>query len=93
MYACAVSHVNRGSQRGFACKRAQVTVNRKNWYTTIPGFCQDRSIQTALSYAVAVVSILSDWIFAILPIFLLWNVQLDWRVKCSVVGMLGLGVL
>ncbi|KAJ4371071.1 hypothetical protein N0V86_008766 [Didymella sp. IMI 355093] len=64
----------------------------KNWYTTMDGFCQDRSIQTTLSYAVAVVSILSDWIFAILPIFLLWNVQLDWRVKCSVVGMLGLGV-
>ncbi|KAJ4331391.1 hypothetical protein N0V95_009891 [Ascochyta clinopodiicola] len=49
----------------------------KNWFTTMP---------------VAVVSILSDWIFAILPVFLLWNVQLDWRVKCSVIGMLGLGV-
>jgi hypothetical protein len=42
---------------------------------------------------VAVVSILSDWIFAVLPIFLLWNVQLDWRVKLSVMGMLGLGIL
>lgn len=59
----------------------------------MPGTCHDRSVQTALSYAVAVVSITSDWIFAILPIFLLWNVQLDWRVKCSVIGMLGLGIL
>jgi hypothetical protein len=57
------------------------------------GECRHRSIQTTLSFAVAVVSILTDWIFATLPIFLLWNVQLDWRVKSSVVGMLGLGVL
>lgn len=70
-----------------------LTSSRKNWYTTMDGSCRDRSIQTSLSYAVAVVSILSDWIFAILPIFLLWNVQLDWRVKCSVIGMLGLGIL
>ncbi|CAN9462551.1 unnamed protein product [Alternaria alternata] len=47
---------------------------------------------TALSYAVAVVSISTDWIFATLPIFLLWDVQLDWRVKSSVIAMLGLGV-
>lgn len=46
-----------------------------------------------LSYAVAVVSISTDWIFATLPIFLLWDVQLDWRVKGSVMAMLGLGIL
>jgi hypothetical protein len=57
------------------------------------GKCNGRSIQTVLSYAVAVVSISTDWIFATLPIFLLWNVQLDWRVKSSVMAMLGLGIL
>jgi hypothetical protein len=70
-----------------------LTPFRKNWFPTMDGTCQPRSIQTTLSYAVAVVSILSDWIFAVLPIFLLWNVQLDWRVKLSVMGMLGLGIL
>lgn len=59
----------------------------------MPGKCNDRSIQTVLSYAVAVVSISTDWVFATLPIFLLWNVQLDWRVKGSVMAMLGLGIL
>ena len=59
----------------------------------MPGACKERTIQTALSYAVAVVSISTDWIFATLPIFLLWDVQLDWRVKSSVIAMLGLGVL
>ncbi|KAF2125177.1 hypothetical protein P153DRAFT_349541 [Dothidotthia symphoricarpi CBS 119687] len=64
----------------------------KNWHTAVPGTCQDRSIQTVLSYAVAAVSISTDWVFAILPIFLLWNIQLDPRVKASVVGLLGLGI-
>ena len=57
------------------------------------GECKGRNIQTVLSYAVAVVSISTDWIFATLPIFLLWDVQLDWRVKSSVMAMLGLGIL
>lgn len=57
------------------------------------GTCQDRNVQTVLFYAVAIVNILSDWVFAILPIFLLWNVQLDWRVKGSVIVILGLGIL
>ncbi|KAI4625868.1 uncharacterized protein J4E84_001719 [Alternaria hordeiaustralica] len=56
------------------------------------GECNGRNIQTVLSYAVAVVSISTDWIFATLPIFLLWDVQLDWRVKISVMSMLGLGI-
>lgn len=68
-------------------------MNRKNWYVAMEGQCQPRTIQTTLSYAVAVVSIATDWIFATLPIFLLWDVQLDWRVKGSVMAMLGLGIL
>ncbi|KAH6611820.1 hypothetical protein C7974DRAFT_445679 [Boeremia exigua] len=91
IYACMASCLfvmgGTGMYLFFQCAPVQ-----KNWYTAMPGVCQDRSIQTSLSYAVAVVSILSDWIFAILPIFLLWNVQLDWRVKASVIGMLGLGI-
>lgn len=59
----------------------------------MPGRCQDRSIQTLLLYAVAFVAISTDWVFAILPIFLLWNVQLNWRVKGPVIIMLGLGIL
>ncbi|PSN73342.1 hypothetical protein BS50DRAFT_629381 [Corynespora cassiicola Philippines] len=64
----------------------------KNWHTAIEGSCQPREIQTALSFVVAAVSITTDWIFAILPAFLLWDVQMDPRVKLSVVGLLGLGV-
>ena len=88
MTSCFVVMGGTGMYLFFQCVPVQ-----RNWYTGMEGICQDRSIQTSLSYAVAVVSISTDWIFAALPIFLLWNVQLDWRVKGSVMGMLGLGIL
>ncbi|KAG9203515.1 hypothetical protein G6514_002883 [Epicoccum nigrum] len=87
MASCFVVMGGTGMYLFFQCMPVQ-----KNWFPTMDGTCQPRSTQTTLSYAVAVVSILSDWIFAVLPIFLLWNVQLDWRVKLSVMGMLGLGI-
>ena len=68
-------------------------VPRKNWITNLPGECKPREIQTGLSFAVAALSIITDWTFAILPICLLWHVQMDPRVKLSVVIMLGLGIL
>ncbi|KAE9973419.1 hypothetical protein EG328_004415 [Venturia inaequalis] len=71
---------------------AELPALSKNWMSTMPGRCQDRSIQTLLLYAVAFVAISTDWVFAILPIFLLWNVQLNWRVKGPVIIMLGLGI-
>lgn len=58
----------------------------------MPGNCNARAIQTALSYLVAAVSITTDWIFALLPVFLLWNVQMRTRIKLSVIAMLSLGV-
>lgn len=75
---------------------AEISTNlvfRKNWDVEVAGSCQPREYQTALSFAVAAVSISTDWTFACLPVFLLWNVQMDPRVKLSVVVMLGLGVL
>ncbi|TID20967.1 hypothetical protein E6O75_ATG05732 [Venturia nashicola] len=85
--ACFIVIGGTGVYLYFRCNPVQ-----KNWIPTLPGVCQERSIQTVLLYAVAVVSIATDWIFAVLPIFLLWNVQLDWRVKGPVVIMLGLGI-
>lgn len=66
--------------------------NRKNWDINVPGYCNAREIQTALSYLVAAISITTDWIFALLPIFLLWNVQMKTRIKISVLALLSLGI-
>lgn len=65
---------------------------QKNWYVNMPGTCQPRATQTALSYLVAAISILTDWTFALLPILLLWNVQMKPGVKVSVILLLSLGV-
>lgn len=65
---------------------------QKNWYVDMPGSCQPREIQTALSYLVAAISILTDWTFALLPILLLWNVQMKSGIKVSVIFLLSLGI-
>ena len=39
------------------------------------------------------VSVATDVIFALLPVPILWKVQLNWRVKAAVAGILSLGVL
>ncbi|KAK3994270.1 hypothetical protein QBC44DRAFT_286477 [Cladorrhinum sp. PSN332] len=38
------------------------------------------------------VAVLTDVIFALLPIPMLWNVQMNWRVKAAVAAILSLGV-
>ncbi|TLS26468.1 hypothetical protein PpBr36_04193 [Pyricularia pennisetigena] len=70
----------------FGCDPVQ-----KNWHAELPGTCHPREIQTALSFLVAAVSILTDWVFAILPAVLIWKLQMPSRVKMSVIGLLGLG--
>ena len=57
------------------------------------GSCKPREIQTVLSFLVAAVSITTDWIFAMLPFALIWKLQMGARVKASVIGLLGLGIL
>ncbi|KAH7312719.1 hypothetical protein B0I35DRAFT_356341 [Stachybotrys elegans] len=69
----------------------QCTPVEKNWHPELEGTCQPREIQTALSFLVAAVSITTDWIFAVLPIALVWRLQMPMRVKASVAGLLGLG--
>ncbi|KAH6664820.1 hypothetical protein F5X68DRAFT_143958 [Plectosphaerella plurivora] len=39
------------------------------------------------------VSTLTDLLFALLPIPMLWRVQLNWKVKTAVAGVLSLGIL
>ncbi|KAI1869656.1 uncharacterized protein JN550_005637 [Neoarthrinium moseri] len=55
------------------------------------GSCADKSVIINVSYFISVISILTDWVCAILPAFILWNVQLRYRVKLSVAIVLGLG--
>lgn len=64
------------------------------WDRTIPD-CKCGSLENVitLSYVVSAVNIATDWTVAIMPIFVLWDIQLKPRVKVVTCGILGMGVL
>lgn len=57
------------------------------------GTCLDQSIIVTLTYVVSAVNILTDWSVAIMPAFILWNVQMKRKLKLMTGMILGLGVL
>lgn len=57
------------------------------------GTCANPAVITGVSYFISAVSVLTDWTCAILPAFILWDVQLRWRIKVSVAIVLALGVV
>lgn len=57
------------------------------------GTCIDQSIIIALTYAVSAVNIVTDWSVAIIPVFILWNLQMRKTLKRMVALVLGLGAL
>ncbi|KAL6412321.1 hypothetical protein AUP68_04706 [Ilyonectria robusta] len=63
-----------------------------SWNPTL-GTCIDQSIIIALTYAVSAVNIVTDWSVAIIPVFILWNLQMRKTLKKMVALVLGLGVL
>ncbi|EKG13682.1 hypothetical protein MPH_09148 [Macrophomina phaseolina MS6] len=54
------------------------------------GTCADPKFITNVSYFISVTSIVTDWTCAILPVFILWNVKLRFRIKASVAAILAL---
>lgn len=63
-----------------------------NWDATA-GTCPNSSILTNVSYYLSANSIVTDWACAILPAFVLWDVQLRRRIKVSILILLALGVM
>ena len=41
----------------------------------------------------AVISIISDFVLAIFPIFILWKVQISTRIKAGLCGLMSLGLM
>ncbi|KAF2176653.1 hypothetical protein K469DRAFT_606539 [Zopfia rhizophila CBS 207.26] len=63
-----------------------------NWDKTIPGGnCLDQKYLTGISFSMSAVNITTDWACALLPIPLLWNVQMNRRKKISVGIILSMG--
>lgn len=64
------------------------------WDHSIPGgkCIQARDLKFAAFFNSSV-SLLTDLVFALLPVPILWSVQLNWKVKLAVSGVLALGIL
>ncbi|KAF2476493.1 uncharacterized protein BDR25DRAFT_375408 [Lindgomyces ingoldianus] len=64
------------------------------WDPTVKGTCWGVTTLKALSYTNVALNITTDLLFAvIIPIPMLWSVQMNFRQKMSLIGILGLGVL
>lgn len=57
------------------------------------GTCVDPTKMMTLGYFWSVIDILSVWIYAIMPIAMLWKVQMSFRMKALSSALLGLGIL
>jgi hypothetical protein len=55
------------------------------------GKCLSPSIIVALGYFTSAAAMLTDLSCAILPIVLLWNVNLNWKIKSTIICLLGFG--
>jgi hypothetical protein len=64
-------------------------------YSSTPpeGMCLDASVVAKAFYAYSAISCWTDWTYSILPVFLVWNLQMSRNVKISVVGILATGAM
>lgn len=44
------------------------------------------------AYALSAMTVLSDWLFALLPIPMVWNVKMTMQAKLTVMAILGVGI-
>ncbi|KHN94283.1 uncharacterized protein MAM_07812 [Metarhizium album ARSEF 1941] len=57
------------------------------------GKCWDPKVQQGYGYFTASFSVFSDFALAIFPITVVWNLQMEWRLKMSLMFYMGLGAL
>ncbi|KND93474.1 hypothetical protein TOPH_01767 [Tolypocladium ophioglossoides CBS 100239] len=71
----------------------QCTPVEKQWDFRIQyGHCASAGEVISAAYAVSVMTVLSDWLYALLPIPMLWNVKMTKQAKATVIVILGLGI-
>lgn len=72
----------------FECKPVEF-----QWdYTIQGGTCVSGDSLVNAAYAFSVLSALSDWLYALLPIPMLWSVKMNQQTKAAVIVILSLGV-
>ncbi|KAL8398581.1 hypothetical protein RB594_008418 [Gaeumannomyces avenae] len=63
------------------------------WNKDLPGggYCMPASVLVVSGTINSSLTVVSDFTLAVLPIPMLWNVQMNWRVKASIIAILSLG--
>ncbi|KAK3904821.1 hypothetical protein C8A05DRAFT_42164 [Staphylotrichum tortipilum] len=62
------------------------------WDTSVKGSCIPAANLKFAAFFNSSVAVLTDVVFALLPVPILWKVQMNWRVKFAVAGILSLGI-
>jgi hypothetical protein len=62
-------------------------------YTGGKGTCINPKITVDATYAYSAVSCIADWTLGIIPIFLVWNLRMQRRMKYTVAMILGVGAM
>lgn len=62
------------------------------WDSSVVGTCIPPSHLKFAAYFNSSVAVLTDVAFALLPLPILWNVKMNWKVKSAVAGILSLGI-
>jgi hypothetical protein len=60
-------------------------------FTGMEGSCINPNIITTSTYIYSAMSCWSDWTYCILPVFMVWNLQMNRRSKLSIGLILGVG--
>ena len=64
------------------------------WDLSIKGAkCVSGDSFVAAAYSISVMTVITDWLYAIIPIPMIWNVQMSVQKKITVAIVLSLGVL
>jgi len=71
----------------------QCTPSTFYWDKSIDGYCIPEHDLIPLAYINAALTASTDFVFALLPIRIIWNMQMDKGTKISVGIVLGLGLL
>lgn len=61
-------------------------------FTIAGGKCASGDSFVAAAYSISVMTIVSDWLYSIMPIFMIWNVKMSTQKKMTVAFVLSLGV-
>ncbi|KAK8144886.1 hypothetical protein G3M48_005200 [Beauveria asiatica] len=61
------------------------------WNDAIPGHCLPIHIYVALGYLYSAFSVLTDFVFALLPAFIIWHLQLRTDIRWVLIFLMGLG--